>query len=116
MASRASDPSPALPVTHDHRLLNATSLAVHAALRDTTAGGNGHLPEAMRQLCAEARRLQVRPEALIVMFKTTWRAHTDHYTLSREDASRLLDQVISTCIKEYYGPTSSPGDGYRATT
>jgi hypothetical protein len=93
---------PALPVTHDPALLNATSRVVDAALQSVTTGTDGSLQSAIRALCADARRLHVRPEALIIQFKTIWRAHVDHRRLSRDDAERLLDHVISTCIEEYY--------------
>jgi hypothetical protein len=56
----------------------------------------------MRRLGADARRGHVPPERLIVLFKSTWRAHTVHRTLSRDEAERLLDHMITMCIEEYY--------------
>jgi hypothetical protein len=82
--------------------LSATTRVIDAALRANETDGDGTLRHAMRLLCADARRLHVHPEQLIIQFKTTWWAHADHRALSRDEATNLLGHVISTCIDEYY--------------
>jgi hypothetical protein len=90
-------------VAYQQPLVSATTRAIELALRPTTPAGDNDLRDAMRQLCADARRASMRPEDLIILFKATWRARTDWRTLPRNEANAALDHVITMCIEEYYG-------------
>lgn len=87
------------------RLDDATVSAVHDALRlyltDTTAPGE--LRDALVRMSAEARDKELHAEQLLVLLKDTWhslpevRAMTD-----TTEQVRLLQRVVTMCIKEYY--------------
>lgn len=86
------------------QLDQATIGALQAALRDyITAGSSSSLADGIALLAGEARNKHILPEQLLIVLKALWtslpevRAVTD----SRQQA-RLLERVISMCIKEYY--------------
>jgi hypothetical protein len=81
---------------------DGTAYAIDIALRPPTNDRDGHLRDAMQGLCANARRMNIRPEELIVLLKSGWRSHARMGALPREEATRLLDGIITACIKEYY--------------
>ena len=87
---------------HSQRLVHATSHAIELALGTDTPDDDQALRDAMQRLCADARRLNVRPEELIVLFKMTWRSHPELRERPRSDGSSVLEQVVSMCIHEYY--------------
>jgi hypothetical protein len=99
---------PTSPVPLPQPLVDGTTRAIELALRPPPADRDGHLLDSIQRLCADARRLNVRPEELIVLFKAGWRSHATLHHLPREEANRLLDEIITSCIKEYYR------DGLRA--
>lgn len=94
-------PLSAPSVTYHQPIVNATTRAIELALHAQASDGDERLQDTIRQLCADARRLSVRPEELIVLFKMRWRARTGLRVLSREESS-TLDHVITMCIDEYY--------------
>ena len=86
------------------QLNQATIAALQSALRDyITAGSSASLAEGLVLLAGEARSKHIFPEQLLIVLKDLWnslpevRAATD----SRQQA-RLLERVVSMCIKEYY--------------
>ena len=86
------------------QLDGATIAALQSALRDYVAvGASATLPESLVLLADEAREKHILPEQLLIVLKNLWnslpevRAMTD----SRQQA-RLLERVITMCIKEYY--------------
>ena len=97
---------PSSSVTYQQPLVAATTRAIELALRPTTPAGDDDLRDAMQQLCADARRLRMRPEDLIILFKARWRAQTESRTLPREEATSALDHIITMCIEEYFGNDS----------
>ena len=97
-----SYPSIPAAVTGSAHLTTATNRALELALRPPHADGNSDLQTVMRELCAEARHNGTRPEELIVLFKKTWAERPELRTMSREETGRLLDQVVTMCIEEYY--------------
>lgn len=104
-----TQPLSAPSVTYHQPILNAATRAIELALHPQTSDGDERLQETLRQLCAEARRLSVRPEELIVLFKTRWRAQADPRVLSRDQTNSALDHVITMCIDEYYRSDGLPG-------
>jgi hypothetical protein len=97
---------PPSSVTHEQPLVNATTRAIELALHPRTPADDKRLRDAMRQLCGDARRLSMRPEDLIILFKARWRAHSEFRTLPRQEANATLDHIITLCIEEYYGNAS----------
>ena len=94
-------------LTPPSRLDEATVAAVREALRGYLANGGepGALQGALKQMSVEARERDLRAEQLLVVLKDVWgslpevRAMTDAGT-----HVRLLQRVVTMCIKEYYTP------------
>jgi hypothetical protein len=94
-------------LTPPSRLDDDTVAAVREALRHYLADGteSGALQAALKRMSAEARERELRAEQLLVLFKDVWgalpevRAMTDSAT-----QIRLLQRVVTMCIKEYYTP------------
>jgi hypothetical protein len=58
---------------------------------------------ALRELCDDARRNQVRVEQLVIAIKQGWLSlHTEHPRVRSAGPDGLLNQVITLCIDEYY--------------
>ena len=59
--------------------------------------------EALRELCDDAHRNQVRVEQLVIAIKQGWISlHTEHPRVRTAGPDGLLNQVITLCIDEYY--------------
>ena len=87
------------------QLEQATITALQSALRDyVAAGSSASLPDSLVLLANEARAKRILPEQLLVVLKDLWNALPEVRTMtdSRQQA-RLLERVITMCIKEYYG-------------
>lgn len=87
--------------TYPQPIVSATTRAIELALRSQRSDGDDPLREAVRTLCVDARRLSMRPEELIILFKMRW-AHTARGAIPRDDANTALAHVITMCIEEYY--------------
>ena len=83
-------------------LATATNRTLEIALRPDQESRGSNLQNAMRELCAEARRQGMRAEELIVLFKKTWAERPELQGLSREETSRLFDTMVSMCVEEFY--------------
>ena len=56
--------------------------------------------DAMRELCDDARRNQVRVEQLVISIKQGWTSlHTEHPRARSAGPDGLLNQVITLCIR-----------------
>lgn len=94
-------------LTPPSRLDDATVAAVRDALRGYLANDAepGTLQGALKHMSAEARSRDLHAEQLLVVLKDVWsslpevRAMTDAGT-----QVRLLQRVVTMCIKEYYTP------------
>lgn len=65
---------------------------------------------AVDAVVAEARDRQMRAEELILAFKAVYNALPEPITAAaRADQLRLREQLITACIKAYYGEASPPG-------
>ena len=59
--------------------------------------------DALRELCDDARRNQVRVEQLVIAIKQGWTSlHTERPRVRSAGPDGLLNQVITLCIDEYY--------------
>jgi len=91
--------------TPPSRLDDATVAAARAALRAYLANGadSAALRGALLRMSTEARAREILPEQLLVVLKDVWgslpevRAMTDV-----GEQVRLLQRVVTMCIKEYY--------------
>jgi hypothetical protein len=86
---------------------SASVTPAHAAHAVQSASGTDHYGEALRialhTMAAEARAKSVLPESLLVVLKDIWYSLTHvHATLEQPDRVRLLQRVVTMCIKEYY--------------
>jgi hypothetical protein len=73
----------------------------------STADSSMHASEdvrgALRDLCDDARRHQVRVEQLVIAIKQGWLSlHSDNPRARSAGPDGLLNQVITSCIDEYY--------------
>jgi hypothetical protein len=99
----AHDSSPTPP----GGLAEPTILSVQAALRayveqPHTEGET--LRNALHAMAAEARDKSMLPEQLLVVLKDIWYALPSvRGTGEPADQIRLLQRVVTMCIKEYYG-------------
>lgn len=82
----------------------ATIAALQSALHEyVLTGSSSALQESLTRFADEARERHVLPEHLLIVLKETWNALPQVRAMadSRQQA-RLLERVISMCIKEYY--------------
>jgi len=64
--------------------------------------GNG-VRDALRELCDDARRNQVRGEQLVIAIKQGWLSlHIERPRVRSAGPDGLRNQVITLCIDEYY--------------
>jgi hypothetical protein len=73
------------------------------------AGGAGRASDelrgALRDLCDDARRNEVRVEQIVIAIKQGWTSlHSENPRARSEGPDALLNQVITLCIDEYYAP------------
>lgn len=93
-----SPPSPALA----DETLRAVDRALAAYL--ATPPRPAELDGALTIFATEARAKAILPERLIVILKDLWFARPEVDAIpSTADQSRLLERVVTMCIKRYYG-------------
>jgi hypothetical protein len=91
-------PSPGLAAETTDR----ARMALAKYLEDADAGGP-ELRDALDQMANEARARQMLPEQLLVVLKDIWYALPAVRSLEDSGAQiRLLQRVVTMCIKEYY--------------
>ena len=87
------------------RLTDATVAALRDALRRYLANGltPGPLEAALQAIAREAREKDILPEQLLIVLKDVWNdlpeVRAMHDTTQQV---RLLQRVVTMCIKEYY--------------
>jgi hypothetical protein len=93
-------PTPLIRVSSEAAVMAVRS-ALQAQLR--TGGPNGELRRAIRHMCDEARRNDLRAEQLLVVFKRAWESLPELGELpAGPDRSEFLSRVVSMCIEEFY--------------
>lgn len=98
MAHDSSTPSPS-------RLDDETIDALRAALRQYLSNGQTPSPlqAALARVSAEAKEKRILPEQLLVMLKDLWNSLPEvHDIVDTTQQIRLLQRVVTMCIKEYY--------------
>lgn len=86
-------------------LTEETVAAVRSALEqyiEAPAAGE-QLGSALRHMAAEARERSMYPEQLLVVLKDIWHSLPGVRDMEKPaDQVRLLQRVVTMCIKEYY--------------
>ena len=98
MAHDSSQP----PSRLDDALFDDVRLALRAYLQDST--DSSALQASLVVLATEARARDILPEQLLVKLKEIWSTLPEVRAMT--DAShqvRLLQRVVTLCIREYYG-------------
>jgi hypothetical protein len=104
--SMSTSLSPLASRTDARPLAEALLAALREALCGCIAGENSEssLRPAIRVLCLEARREELRIEQLLISVKLAWQYLPEVRTPPLDGSrSHLLDRVISMCIEEFYG-------------
>ncbi|HEU4722059.1 MAG TPA: hypothetical protein VFS59_11910 [Gemmatimonadaceae bacterium] len=86
----------------DDELLNGVRVALRAYLKDSE--DPSALQASLVRLATEARARDILPEQLLVTLKELWNTLPEVRAMT--DAShqvRLLQRVVTLCIREYYG-------------
>jgi hypothetical protein len=84
---------------------DAAVVAVRSALQAQLRGESSSqdLQRAIRLMCEEARRKDLRAEQLLIVFKRAWHSLPEVEQLPRGlERTDLLNHVISLCIDEFY--------------
>jgi hypothetical protein len=98
----AHDSSPPPSRGLDQETVQRARLALSGYLAHPEADG-GSLRDALDVMANEAREKKILPEQLLVVLKDIW--YTMPEVRSIEDSGaqiRLLQRVVTMCIKEYY--------------
>jgi hypothetical protein len=73
-------------------------------LRASPTGDSGGLRDALRAMASEARQKSILPEHVLVALKQIWFSLPEvHAMRESSEQARLLQRVVSMCIKEYFG-------------
>lgn len=91
-----------MPVMYTRPLVSGAAHAIRLALGAPEQNEGEDLRSAVRILCADARRLGMRPEEVVVLIKMTWRTHPETCALPRSQAGAVLEEIVSVCIDEYF--------------
>ncbi len=80
--------------------------ALRAAIARCARGDarEDELRDALRRYARDAQRRHMRAEEVVIAFKTMWSAFAEAGdALERLEQQRLLERLVSLCIREYYG-------------
>ena len=107
----AKDPTPPR-----RELSAASSDGLKHALRDFLGGGREEptaaVQTALSRVACEARENRIHAEQLLVMLKDVWFSLPEvGSSRDHEIQDRLLQRVVTLCIREYY--SAADGDGKR---
>jgi len=97
MAHDSSSPSSRL----DDESLSTVRLALRGYLQDSR--DPSALQASLLLVATEARARDIRPEQLLVVLKETWASLPEVRAMNDAgEQVRLLQRVVTMCIKEYY--------------
>src|SRR4051812_32316043 len=100
MMAHDSSPPPAPGLAAE--TIDRARAALSSYLDDPEANG-AQLREALDQMSAEAREKRMLPEQLLVTLKDVWYALPSVRAIEDAGAQvRMLQRVVTMCIKEYY--------------
>ena len=99
--SMAQDSSQSSSSPLDDQLLHAARLALRWDEHD--AENASALRASMLLVAAEARARNILPEQLLVRLKETWSSLPEVRAMhDSHEQARLLQRVVTMCIREYY--------------
>ena len=86
------------------RLSDDTTNAVRVALREYLASGSSsELQHSLLVMAADAREKSMPPEQVLIALKDIWNALPEVRAMTDStNQIRLLQRVVTMCIKEYY--------------
>lgn len=97
----AYDSSQTPPSRLDDTTVDAVRSALRAYLADATDPSG--LQGALHRMAAEARSRTILPEQLLIVLKDIWSALPEVRSMTdTREQIRLLQRVVTMCIKEYY--------------
>lgn len=100
MMAHDSSPPPAAGLAEE--TVARARLALSRYLENADAGGE-ELRDALDAMATEAREKSMLPEQLLVVLKDIWYALPAVRAIEDSGAQiRLLQRVVTMCIKEYY--------------
>ena len=104
--NRSGDDAPASPTPSADRP-SAPMLALRVALAGHARGEavSDALREALREVSRDSRRRGVMAEHVLIEFKLMWYALPEVRTMHPQQQSDGLAELVTLCIREYYGPT-----------
>ena len=82
-----------------------TLTALRSALQQRLSGstGDAEIRQALREMSREARAESLHAEQVIIALKRVWESLPEvRRASSRQEQNRLLEQVVTLCIQEYY--------------
>jgi hypothetical protein len=97
----AYDSSQTPPSRLDDATLDTLRAALQQYLLESSASSTLH--SALMSMSAEARAKAILPEQLLVVLKDVWNALPEVRAMpDATEQVRLLQRVVTMCIKEYY--------------
>ena len=106
LAEFMSSPEPTGRSGRAGALRAETVAALHEAIRRRVVGApqNGDLRDALQTLSREARSNGLRCEHVIIVLKQLWSELPEVWQgLAAQDQRRMLGQLVTLCIEEFYG-------------
>jgi hypothetical protein len=98
----AHDSGQTPPTRLDDESIDAVRAALRAYLHDSKDPGT--LQPALLALASQARERDMLPEQVLVLLKDVWSGLPEVRSMSdSREQIRLLQRVVTMCIKEYYG-------------
>ena len=109
------DPTPFQSDSTTAKTLSATSIGALRLWLQTQRSGamsgrpirHGDVQRAMRLVCNEVRRRGLPVERLIILLKEQWFTLTDDGDGGSLKSRDALEEIIRTCIDEFYASTAS---------
>ena len=97
----AHDSSQPPPSRLDDDTIDAMRMALRQYLLDQSS--STALRSALVRMASEAREKAILPEHLLIVLKDVWNALPEVRAMAdASDQVRLLQRVVTMCIKEYY--------------
>jgi hypothetical protein len=98
----AHDSSPTPPGGLAEETTQAVRTALVAYLR--APANAGELRSALNRMADEARAKAILPEQLLITLKHLWSSLPEVRSVGdAEEQTRMLQRVVTMCIREYYG-------------
>ena len=95
--------SPTPPRSLDEETIETVRTALTAHLRLQPTQESDTLHEALQAMAREAREKSILPEHLLVALKDIWYSLPDVRAKENGEQARVLQRVVSLCIREYFG-------------